>query len=120
MEQPQSKSPATEKRAMIENSVKLMDPESQPSGLRACAAIESHAQTQLQCPSPVLDTSVATQSNVLQFRCPSLVPSTSFAIKGDVEQVIFKLFSGSWNKYCYKWCCADAIFLKTVLQLRAI
>lgn len=49
MEQPQSKSPATEKRAMIESNVKLMDPESLPSGLRACAAIESHVQTQLQC-----------------------------------------------------------------------
>ncbi|CAF4806725.1 unnamed protein product [Pieris macdunnoughi] len=84
MEQPQSKSPATEKRAMIESNVKLMDPESQPSGLRACAAIESHVQTQLQCPSPVLDTSAATQSNVLLFRGPSLVPSTSFATEGDV------------------------------------
>ncbi|CAB3250228.1 unnamed protein product [Arctia plantaginis] len=106
MEQPQSKSPATAKRAMIESNVKLMDPESLPSGLRACAAMESQVQTQLQCPSPVLDTSVATQSNVLQFLCPSLVPSTSFAIEGDVVQVIFKLFSGFWHKYCYKWRCA--------------
>ncbi|CAB3229537.1 unnamed protein product [Arctia plantaginis] len=73
--------------------VNLMDPESLPSGLRACAAIESHVQTQLQCPSPVLDTSVATQSNVLQFRCPSLVPSTSFAIEGDVVQVSSSSYS---------------------------
>lgn len=93
MEQPQSKSPTTEKRAMIESNVKLMDPESLPSSLRACASIESHVQTQLQCPSPVLDTSIATQSNVLQFRCPSLVPSTSFAIEGDVVQVSSSSYS---------------------------
>ncbi|XP_045447005.1 uncharacterized protein LOC123655218 [Melitaea cinxia] len=88
MEQPQSKSPATEKRAMIESNVKLMDPESLPSGLRTCAAVESHVQTQLQGPSPV-----ATQSNVLQFRRLSLVPSTSFAIESDVVQVSSSSYS---------------------------